>query len=153
MNAREGKGGRGRVENERTAIRSLLYNPHVHSARFGDVIFLAVQPEGHSVSLLLRDVYCTCEKLSQSSDQSKEVKSLGTGTEIEEKKENRLTIVRPKLETTRPARPSPDKLLTGIQLQSLSFSFTTPIKPQTQIQRCHYVQQSLIRESFFFDTE
>lgn len=74
-------------------------------------------------------------------------------TETEEKKENRLTIVRSKLETTRPARPSPDKLLTGIQLQSFSFPFTTPIKPQTQVQRRHYVQQRLIRESVFFDTE
>lgn len=77
MDVREGKGGETKVENERTAIRSLLNNPHIHSARFGDVIFLAVQPEGHSVSLLLRDVYCACEWLSRCFDQSKEVKILG----------------------------------------------------------------------------
>lgn len=52
------------MENKRTVIRNLLYYPHVHSARFGDVVFLAMQPERHGVSLLLRNVYCACDELA-----------------------------------------------------------------------------------------
>lgn len=65
------------MENKRTVIRNLLYYPHVHSARFGDVVLLAMQPERHGVSLLLRNVYCACERVSRRPHRSKDIKSLG----------------------------------------------------------------------------
>lgn len=65
------------MENKRTVIRNLLYYPHVHSARFGDVVFFAMQPERHGVSLLLRNVYCACERVSRRPHHQKISKASG----------------------------------------------------------------------------